>query len=90
MGFVKDWACWGLVIGEIGHTLTVFTLITNIPVYMSKVLHYSLKENSVVSSLPYLGQWVSGIISGRIVDVCIKKVGIRTVTMRRITTTIGK
>lgn len=88
--FFKDWAIWGLVIGEIGHDLTVFTLITNIPTYMHKVLHYNLKSNMVASAMPYICQWFSATFVGRLVDYIITRKIASVYMTRVVATTIGK
>ncbi|GJQ72220.1 hypothetical protein Trydic_g3311 [Trypoxylus dichotomus] len=89
VGFAKDIGLWALVISEVGHDLTVFTLVNNFPKYLSDVLHYELAENALASSLPYLCQWVGGIITGPLVDYTIKKEMISILASRRIVTSIG-
>ncbi|KRT78186.1 membrane transporter [Oryctes borbonicus] len=89
LGFLTDIGLWALVISEVGHDFTVFTLVNNFPKYLSDVLHYDLAENSLASSLPYLCQWIGGLIAGPLVDYTIKKKCITILASRRLVTSMG-
>lgn len=86
---MTDIGIWALIISEIGHDFTIFTLVNNFPKYLSDVLHYDLAENALASSLPYICQWIGGITAGEIVDRLIRKKGYSVLWCRRVVTTIG-
>ena len=46
-----------------------FTLLTNIPSYLSKVLHFSLSSNGFLSALPYICSVVISILAGYAADI---------------------
>lgn len=37
-------AVWALIIGEIGHDWGLYTMITDLPKYMSDVMHFKIAE----------------------------------------------
>lgn len=78
---LKSVPLWGLVIAQIGHDWGLFTIITDLPKYMSSVLHFSVKSNGIISGMPYLVMWIFAIISGWIVDwlVAVKRVDVTLV-----------
>lgn len=81
---------WGLIIGELGHGFTIYTLMNSMPKYLSDVLHYDITDNAILSALPYTTQWFGGVGSGKLADWLIKERDYSVVWIRRIMTTIGK
>lgn len=71
-----------LVICQIGHDFGFFIMVTDLPKYMSDVLHFSIKENGLYSSLPYVLMWIVAIGAGFLCDWLLKK-SIFTVTFAR-------
>ncbi|CAH1397962.1 unnamed protein product [Nezara viridula] len=80
---------WGLIIAQVGHDWGLFTIITDLPKYMKSVLHVSVKENGVISGVPYLGMWFFAIISGWVVDWMIVKLGWGISLVRKMFITIA-
>lgn len=48
-------AAWAPAIATIGNTLNHFIFINQLPTYLKDILHLSIEENGIFSSLPYLG-----------------------------------
>jgi MFS transporter, ACS family, solute carrier family 17 (sodium-dependent inorganic phosphate cotransporter), member 5 len=44
---------WSLVIAHSAHNWGFWTMLTEIPSYMKSVLHFNIKENALLSALPY-------------------------------------
>jgi len=44
---LTSWPVWALIIAEAGHDWGGFTIISDLPKYMSDVLHFSVTEVSV-------------------------------------------
>nr|XP_023026033.1 putative inorganic phosphate cotransporter isoform X2 [Leptinotarsa decemlineata] len=59
---------WALVMAQIGHDWGFFTMVTDLPKYMSDVLKFKVKENGMWSSLPYAVMWLVSIGSGWLCD----------------------
>uniref|UniRef100_A0A182MUR7 Major facilitator superfamily (MFS) profile domain-containing protein n=1 Tax=Anopheles culicifacies TaxID=139723 RepID=A0A182MUR7_9DIPT len=53
-----------LVCAQIGHDWGFFIMVTDLPKYMSDVLRFSIKDNGLYSSLPYLVMWIVSLSTG--------------------------
>ncbi|KAL6261910.1 hypothetical protein P5V15_006993 [Pogonomyrmex californicus] len=80
---------WALITAQIGHDWGFFTLVTDLPKYMSSVLKYSIKSNGFVSALPYLVMWFSSIGSSLLADWMITKGIMSRTNVRKLGTTIA-
>ncbi|XP_026823302.1 sialin-like isoform X1 [Rhopalosiphum maidis] len=79
---LTSWPVWALIIVEAGHDWGGFTIISDLPKYMSDVLHFSITENGLLSSIPYIAQWVTSILASILADRLISK-RIMTITAVR-------
>lgn len=78
---------WALVAAQIGHDWGFFTMVTDLPKYMSDVLKFSIWSNGFLTALPYLCMWFVSIISSWVADWIIN-VGIMSRTnVRKLFTT---
>ncbi|CAH2014332.1 unnamed protein product [Acanthoscelides obtectus] len=59
---------WALVAAQIGHDWGFFTMVTDLPKYMSDVLKFDVKENGIWSSVPYVVMWLISMSSGWLCD----------------------
>lgn len=78
-----------LIIGQIGNDLTVYVMMTNMPKYFSDVLHLSVVQISLITSIPFICVWLVGILSGRLFDWGIKKKGWSVKWSRRVGCWVG-
>lgn len=85
-----DVAVWAMIAGQYGHGWMIFFLATNMPKYYKDVLKFDMKANTLVSSLPYLLQWIASVASGKLGDWMIKKKGYSVGFIRKSYTTVGK
>lgn len=85
-----DPGCLALSAGQMGHAVLFFLVVVNLPKYMKDVLKFNIKQNGMLSSLPYVSLWICGIISGVISDYLIEKEIVSLLNVRKIYTTIGK
>lgn len=77
------------VITQIGHGFGYFTVVTDLPKYMSDVLKFNVKENGLYTSLPYLGMWITTMVCSVISDWCINKGYVSITNSRKIYTTLS-
>lgn len=80
---------WALIAAQVGHDWGFFTLVTDLPKYMSSVLRYSIKNNGYVSALPYLVMWFSSIGTSWLADWMIVKGVMSRTNVRKLGTTIA-
>jgi sugar phosphate permease len=51
-----------------------YIILTWLPTYLEEELHFDLHENTAISFLPYLAQFVGTLSVGRLADFLIQKV----------------
>ncbi|XP_052759327.1 putative inorganic phosphate cotransporter [Galleria mellonella] len=64
---------WALIIAGIGHDWGYFTMVTDLPKYMTDVLKFNIKSTGILSAIPYVAMWVSSFFFGLICDFCVKR-----------------
>nr|CAD7197358.1 unnamed protein product [Timema douglasi] len=60
---------WALLIDHCGQNWGFWTLLTEMPTYMSSVLNFNISENSLLSSLPYLMMWIMSFLMSWAADL---------------------
>ncbi|XP_052747726.1 putative inorganic phosphate cotransporter isoform X2 [Galleria mellonella] len=78
-----------LIIAHCGQNWGHWTLITEIPSYMSKVLGVDIKHNGIISALPYLALFVLSIPNGFVADYILKKKWLSITASRKLFNSIG-
>ena len=86
---LKSVPLWALVAAQIGHDWGFFTLLTDLPKYMSSVLKYSIKSNGFLSSLPYLTMWICSLVTSFLADWMITSGIMSRTNVRKLGTTIA-
>ncbi|XP_015113575.1 putative inorganic phosphate cotransporter isoform X2 [Diachasma alloeum] len=80
---------FALIMAQIGHDWGFFTMVTDLPKYMSSVLGFSIKSNGYLSSLPYLCMWFCSIFSSWLADWLITAGHVSRTNVRKLGTTIA-
>lgn len=80
---------WALVIAAIGHDWGYFTMVTDLPKYMTDVLKFKIKSAGFLSALPYAFMWVAAFFFGLLCDFCVKRGYHSILNARKIYTTIA-
>ncbi|XP_050432550.1 sialin-like isoform X2 [Adelges cooleyi] len=80
---------WGLIVAESGHGWGGYTLMSDLPKYMSDVLHFSVEQNGFLTSIPYIAQWITSIVSSVMADWTIKKQHMSVTAVRKLFAIIG-
>ncbi|KAK3908028.1 Putative inorganic phosphate cotransporter [Frankliniella fusca] len=78
-----------LILTEVGHDWGFYTMITDLPKYMSDVQHYKISENGVLSALPFLCMWISSMLMSALGDFITKKQVVSNTLLRKTFTTVG-
>lgn len=63
-----------------------YTLLIETSFYFKQVLHFNIKENAVVSSVPFLTMWFFSMILSKVLDTLRARGTITTTTARKIAT----
>ncbi|XP_076634993.1 major facilitator superfamily transporter 10 [Colletes latitarsis] len=52
---------WAITITQCGQSWAFYTLLTELPTYMDKILHFDVQQYAFLSALPYLTSWLVGL-----------------------------
>ncbi|XP_068431836.1 sialin-like [Clinocottus analis] len=80
---------WAIIIGQICSNWSYYTLLTSLPIYMNDIMHYDMKSNGFLSALPYLGAWLSAMVSGVVADNLIKRKVFSITVVRKLFALVG-
>ncbi|KAM3964526.1 putative inorganic phosphate cotransporter [Aphomia sociella] len=80
---------WALIVAGIGHDWGYFTMVTDLPKYMTDVLKFNIKSTGILSALPYIAMWISSFFFGLLCDFCVKRGYHSIKNARKIYTTIA-
>ncbi|XP_030762119.1 putative inorganic phosphate cotransporter [Sitophilus oryzae] len=80
---------WALLLAQTGNNYCFWTLVMQIPTYMNYVMHFNMKKNSLLSSLPYLALWVLSNVFGVISDAVVNRGIVKRGAARKLFTSIG-
>ncbi|XP_072390781.1 sialin-like isoform X2 [Diabrotica undecimpunctata] len=80
---------WVIWINAVAQFWCWQTLLAEMPTYMSKILKYDIKSNGVLSSIPYIVNFVTLIVAGSLSDIIIKKNIMSTIWTRKMFTLLG-
>ncbi|KAG8226039.1 hypothetical protein J437_LFUL005400 [Ladona fulva] len=61
---LTDIHVWTGIIFQWGSGWVLYTLLSDMPTYMKKVLHYDIQKLGFLSALPFLLTWMSSFLSG--------------------------
>ncbi|EDW01195.1 putative inorganic phosphate cotransporter [Drosophila grimshawi] len=82
-------AFYGLLAAHCGFTWGFYTLLTEMPTYMSSVLKLNVKSNALLSSLPYFAMGVLCFVFSPISDMLINRGTLTVTTARKLFNSIG-
>ncbi|XP_031831623.1 putative inorganic phosphate cotransporter [Nomia melanderi] len=81
---------WALLATQCAHNWGFWMLLTKIPSYMASVLGYDIKQNGMLTALPYLTAWILSFPTSYVSDMLIKKKVFSVQASRKICNTIGE
>ncbi|EDW87691.1 sialin [Drosophila yakuba] len=82
-------AVWAIIICHGLAVFGFFTVVNQLPTFMSKILLFDIKKNGLFSSLPYLGKYVMAVASSYLADYLRKKGTLSTTATRKLFTTFA-
>ncbi|XP_025424913.1 sialin-like [Sipha flava] len=80
---------WAIIITHGASVFGYFTIVNQLPTYMKYLLHYNIKANGFLSSLPYLGKYLMALFAGIVADRLLNSEKISKTNTRKIFTAIG-
>ncbi|XP_064597334.1 sialin-like [Liolophura sinensis] len=89
LGIFTSMPFWAIFIAHFCNNWGFYTLLTCLPTYLSEVLHFNIKENGLLSALPYFCCWVTMNVTGFVVDYLREHRYLSTVHARKLATSLG-
>uniref|UniRef100_A0A182VUX8 Major facilitator superfamily (MFS) profile domain-containing protein n=1 Tax=Anopheles minimus TaxID=112268 RepID=A0A182VUX8_9DIPT len=77
---------WAIILTHGASVFGFFTVVNQLPTYMKYILHFNIKENGLLSSLPYFGKYAMAVISSHLADYLRKSGKLSTTATRKIFT----
>ncbi|KAF6206564.1 hypothetical protein GE061_017798 [Apolygus lucorum] len=89
LSILKSAPFWAIMAAHCGQNYGYETLMTELPTFMKQVLRFNIKENGVLSALPYLAMWAFSVSSSCLADALITSKRLSHTTTRKIAQGIG-
>ncbi|KAJ9591414.1 hypothetical protein L9F63_002020, partial [Diploptera punctata] len=70
---LTSWPIWVHNIMGMGYAWVSFTLLNELPTYLSQILHYKIQENGLISSLPYVSSGIGVVVSSYLSQMLRRK-----------------
>ncbi|XP_076289049.1 sialin [Lasioglossum baleicum] len=80
---------WAIVITHGCSVFGYFTIVNQLPTYMKYILNFNIKENGLLSSLPYLGKYLFAVAMSSLADQLLKKKKLSVTAIRKIFTSFA-
>ncbi|CAH8605759.1 hypothetical protein MS3_00009148 [Schistosoma haematobium] len=85
----KSAPVWSIIICHVCFNWSFYSLITSMPTYMCRVLGFSMTENGLLSSIPYIAQSIVGLFAAYLSDFVIAKRFLSTTSVRKLNNVIA-
>ncbi|XP_024941786.1 sialin isoform X2 [Cephus cinctus] len=80
---------WAITITQCGQSWCFYTLLTELPTYMAKILHFNVQQNAFLSALPYLSAWIVGLLVSSFADALLARRYLSPLTSMKLWNTVG-
>ncbi|RZF35165.1 hypothetical protein LSTR_LSTR007867 [Laodelphax striatellus] len=80
---------WAIIITHGCSVFGYFTIVNQLPTFMKYILAFNIKENGLLSSLPYLGKYLMAVSTSYIADWLRSSGKLSTTATRKLFTTCG-
>ncbi|XP_014215607.1 sialin [Copidosoma floridanum] len=64
---------WAIAVTQCGQSWAFYTLLTELPTYMDRILHFDVQQNAYLSALPYLTAWIVGLVISSFADALLAR-----------------
>ncbi|TNN11525.1 Sialin [Schistosoma japonicum] len=81
---------WSILICHVCFNWSFYTLVTSMPTYLFRVLGFSISENGLLSSIPYIAQSIVSLLIAYLSDFLIVRRYLSTTVIRKLNNFIGK
>ncbi|GFT69675.1 putative inorganic phosphate cotransporter [Nephila pilipes] len=80
---------WALLVTHLGESWGFYTLLIQMPMYLSNILHFDINQNGILSALPSLMLSIVSILTSVLADKLRANSKLRITTIRKILNSIA-
>nr|XP_045598157.1 sialin-like isoform X1 [Procambarus clarkii] len=80
---------WAAIMCYVGSNYFFFTLLTELPSYLSNIQHFDINQNGLVASLPSLAMIIIAVIWGMLMEALTKRRVLSVLSVRRLSSAVG-
>jgi len=80
---------YAILIAHTAQNWSFYTLLSELPTYMSQILHFNIRENAFLSAVPYLCMWIFAVMGSHVADYMRSKGYWTTTKTRKIMNTLA-
>ncbi|XP_063878492.1 sialin-like isoform X5 [Scylla paramamosain] len=80
---------WAIMASSFCYNFSFYTLLTELPTYFNKILHFDMSTNGLSSALPYIVQCLAAVSWGMFVDILQKRNVLSVKTVRKLSTSLA-
>lgn len=80
---------WAIAITQCGQSWAFYTLLTELPTYMDKILHFDVQQDAFFSALPYLSSWLVGLGISSFADALLARQVLSPLTSFKLWNTVA-
>ncbi|XP_063973825.1 sialin [Diachasmimorpha longicaudata] len=89
LSVLKSGPMWAITITQCGQSWAFYTLLTELPAYMDRILHFDVQQDALLSTLPYLSAWIMGLVICGLADNLLERRIMSPLTSMKFWNTIG-
>ncbi|XP_042237536.1 sialin-like isoform X3 [Homarus americanus] len=78
-----------VIAAHIGQNWGFYCILTELPTYLKNIQHYDMKQNGILSALPYLVMWLFSLVYSAYMDHLLEKGVLTTKQIRQLSTVIA-
>nr|XP_012373952.2 sodium-dependent phosphate transport protein 1-like [Dasypus novemcinctus] len=86
---LKSLPLWAISTGNCAYYWTYIIMNLYIPTFINSMFHVNVRENGLLSPLPYLFAWIFGILAGQMSDFFQSRNILRLLTIWKLFTSLG-
>ncbi|XP_021931680.1 putative inorganic phosphate cotransporter isoform X3 [Zootermopsis nevadensis] len=90
VSIAKSLPFWAILMAHMGQNYGYETLMTELPSFMKQVLHFNLKDNGLLSALPYLAMWLFSMFISHVADWMISSHRFTHTVTRKVINSLGQ
>lgn len=78
-----------VIVTHVGNNWGFYCLLTELPTYLKNIQHYDMKQNGLMSAIPYLLMWLFSLFYSSLMDYLLEKRRMTTKQIRQLSMAIG-